>query len=320
MEPQVSIVLLCFNQAAFVEEAFWSAVNQTYSNIQLLVVDDGSTDGSKDRIERLLFGRPDIPFLNLPDNWGNCRAFNQGLKLATGKYIIDFAADDVLRPERVARQVEFFESLAEDFGVIYSNARYIESAGMPLRNHFSEHARPPSGDVYSQLISTFFIPPPTMMIRKKVLDELGGYDESLAYEDFDFWVRSARNYKFAYQQLVLTDIRRQAGSLSTRAYRKGDRQLYSTYLVCEKIRIMNRTEEERKSLVRRLRYEIRHSVFSANFEEGELFLRMLKEVDKIPPVYKLLQLINYLKLDLSLVRRIYQVLMAKFSAPKMHFQ
>ena len=320
MNPGVSVILLCHNQASFVAEALRSVWHQTYAFIQLIVVDDASTDGSTEVIKNLLKDKPQVPFIGLSENRGNCAAFNEGLKLAAGKYIIDLAADDILMPERVGEQVAFFESLGEEYGVIYSNARYIEEKGAVISDHFTSGAVPPQGEIYKEVVSTYFIPPPTMMMRKKVLDELGGYDSGLAYEDFDFWVRSARKYKYAYQPSVLTSIRKVDGSLSTRAYRKHDRQLYSTYLVCQKIRKMNITRSEDEALSRRLKYEIRHAVFTANFNEADLFIGMLREKEKLPLYYKILSLISQTRINLRWLRIIYLFSTAKFFAPKAHLQ
>ena len=316
----VSVILLCHNQAGFVAEALQSVWLQAYAPIQLIVVDDASTDGSTEVIKNLLKDKPQVSFVGLSENRGNCAAFNEGLKLATGKYIIDLAADDVLMPERVGEQVAFFESLGEEYGVIYSNARYIDEKGGFIKNHFSGASKPPQHDVYEEVISTYFIPPPTMMMRKKVLDELEGYDSSLAYEDFDFWVRSARVYKYAYQPLVLTAIRKVKGSLSSRAYRKHDRQLYSTYLVCQKIRRMNSSRSEDEALIRRIKYETRHAVFSANFDEANLFLEMLRSFGQLPVYYQCMAQISHSKIKLHWLRSTYLYLMTKFLAPKSHLK
>ncbi len=320
MNPQVSIVLLCYNQAPYVAEAVHSVWNQTYANIQLIVVDDASTDGSRQVIAALLRNNPEVSFIALPENRGNCAAFNLALKRATGKYVIDLAADDVLLQDRVEAQVKFFESLGDEYGVIYSNARYIDKEGRFLKNHFAPAATPPQGDVYVDVIRTFFIPPPTVMMRKSVLDELGGYDEALAYEDFDFWVRSSRNYKYAYQPQILTSIRKLESSLSAQAYKRSDRQLFSTSLVCRKILALNKTEDENKALRQRLKYESRQAVFSANFTEADIFLALLASTGAVPAFYKLLGLVSRYKIKLSWGRRLYLFLLTKFFAPKTHLQ
>ena len=311
--PLVSVICLCYNHARFVEEAIQSVFAQTYKNIQVIVVDDASTDNSvaviRDVISRS--GRTDIEFLSLSENTGNCSAFNRGLALAKGEYIIDLATDDYIVPERIERQVEFFSSLDESYGVIFSDATYIDEDGKFLYNHFEELQRKrlvysiPRWDVFKDILATYFIPSPAMMTRKKVFDDLGGYDEELAYEDFDFWVRSSRKYKYNYTNERLTVVRKSARSMSTGWYKIGDRQLHSTYLVCRKAQKLIRTPQETNALVSRVRYELRQSILSENFAEGRLFFVLLKELTSLSAGDRFLSFMLKLKLPLAAIRSLY---------------
>jgi glycosyltransferase involved in cell wall biosynthesis len=314
MHPLVSVICLCYNHEQFVREALLSVFQQSYSNLQIIIVDDASTDGSLRVIHETVGIRTDVELLALPENLGNCKAFNRGLALAKGKYVIDFATDDVMLPERIAHQVVFFESHDESWGVNFTDATYIDGEGKFIRHHFEYLFAKgllksiPEGDVYKDVLDTYFIPSPTMMIRKSVLDELHGYDEALAYEDFDFWVRASRNYKFSFLNERLTYIRRKHGSMSEGWYVRGDKQLYSTYLVCKKALALNKTSEENGALVRRLRYELRQSVFSENHKEGDLFFALLQDVRSVQMADRFFYAINKLRLPLSRLRRIYHQL------------
>ena len=217
-KPLVSVVCLCYNQERYVAEALESVAAQTYSGIELIVVDDGSSDGSKEAIAKVLASWASnhmeiSAFLDLQENLGNCKAFNQGLAACRGKYVIDLAADDVLDPSRITQQVEQFEQLPDHFGVVYSDAEYIDETGRSMGVHRVEG--PSEGDVYAEVVRRYFIPPPSMMMKRKVLQDLGGYDESLDYEDFDFWIRSARKWHYGYLPQPLTRIRKVKGSLSS---------------------------------------------------------------------------------------------------------
>jgi glycosyltransferase involved in cell wall biosynthesis len=311
--PLVSVICLCYNHASFVEEAIQSVLAQTYTNIQIIVVDDASTDNSvaviRDTILRS--GRMDIQFLPLPENIGNCRAFNRGLALAKGEYIIDLATDDFMVPERIERQVKFFSSLDETYGVIFSDAIYVNEEGNFLYNHFEELARKrlvytiPRGDIFCDILTTYFISSPSMMTRKKVFEALNGYDEELAYEDFDFWVRSSRIYKYDYIDEKLTVVRKSTRSMSTGWYKIGDRQLHSTYLVCRKAQKLIRTPKEKNSLVGRVRYELRQSILSENFSEGNLFFALLKELTPLSLGDRFLSSLLKAKLPLTSIRSLY---------------
>ena len=311
--PLVSVICLCYNQARFVAEALASVLAQTYSSIELIIVDDASTDQSVTVIQHFLRSHPtndSIKTLFLPRNLGNCAAFNQGMALARGKYMIDFATDDVMLPQRIEQQVAYFETLPNDYGVVFTEAQYIDEQGSHLYYHYQDKLKhlypPPTGDVYAQLLSTYFVAGPSMMVKKEVLDTMHGYDEQLAYEDFDFWVRSSRDYRYAYLDECTTQIRKHPASMSTGWYRPGDPQLHSTYLVCLKAKDLNRTEEERKALVKRVKYEIRQAVFADDHQQVRLFFGILMPVGKGSLFYRVLLLL--LSVNTSFLKKIRQFL------------
>jgi glycosyltransferase involved in cell wall biosynthesis len=312
--PLVTVVCLCYNHERFVAEAIRSVLTQSYENIQLIVADDASTDNSVAVIREALAAHPQVETLFLPQNLGNCKAFNRALPRVKGEYVIDFAADDVMTPDRIEKQVNFFSTLESSYGVVFTNALYIDEQGKIMRDHYLYLFNKallqtiPQGDVYPQVIARYFIASPTMMVRMSVMRALNGYDEALTYEDFDFWVRSSREYKYAFLNERLTRIRRSARSMSTGWYKPGDKQLHSTYLVCKKIAVLNRTEEERKALLTRLHYELRQSVFSTNREEAKLFYSMLKEMHANTLIDRLLVFLNRFHLPLWIVRDLYHKL------------
>ncbi|WP_152425223.1 glycosyltransferase family 2 protein [Nafulsella turpanensis] len=296
-QPLVSIVCLCYRQASFVQEAFESVWAQTYPNIELIVVDDGSPDDSAEKIYKLLKDYPEVPFLALPENVGNCRAFNMGLALCRGKYVIDLAADDVLLPERVEEGVRALEQAGREFAVHFSDVEYINPHGKRLKTHYKRKAcgtlaeEIPQGWVYADLLERYFICTPSMMMRRSVLEELRGYDEGLVYEDFDFWVRSARQWQYCFTDKVLVKKRILPGSWSSRQYKKGSRHLESTLRVCLKARRLNRSPREDEALGKRLSYEIRQAVRSGNLL---IALKMLRLKREVWPVWLLDPMVSYL--------------------------
>lgn len=266
------------------QQALESVWAQTYPHVELIVVDDGSADGSAEEIYRLLKDYPEVPFLALPENIGNCRAFNIGLALCRGKYVIDLAADDVLLPERVAEGVAAMEAAGEEFAVHFSDVEYINPEGRLLRTHYKRMPdgtlaeEVPSGWVYADVLERYFICTPSMMMRRSVLEELRGYDEGLVYEDFDFWVRSARHWQYCFTDKVLTKKRVVPGSWSFRQYAKGSWHIESTLRVCLKARRMNRSPREDEALAKRLSYEIRQAVRTGHCKVARKMLALRKEV------------------------------------------
>lgn len=307
-QPLVSIVCLCYNHENFVEEALASVFAQTYPCVEVIIVDDKSRDQSVKLIKKFLSSRPetdkyDVKTLFLSGNEGNCKAFNRGLGLANGKYIIDFATDDVMLPERIEQQVMYFEQLPPEYGVVFSEATYINAIGDHLYYHYQDrmkHVRPvPTGNVHAQVLAQYFISSPTMIIKKQVLNDLGGYDEQLAYEDFDFWVRSSRLYLYAYLPLCTTKVRKLPGSMSTKIYKHGDKQLYSTYLVCKKAAKLVQTSEERVALIKRIKFELRQALFYDNRTEAKFFFSLLQEQADIRGWYLLLYIIYKFRIKLA---------------------
>lgn len=301
--PKVSVICLCYNQSRFVREALDAVLHQSYANIEIIIVDDASTDNSQEVIRQWMNDRGEVPFIDLKQNVGNTTAFNQGLHLATGQYVIDLACDDVLCVDRVRTQVNYFERQPKNVGVIYSDVQYIAESGELLPTHFSDSDREAYvGNVFEKLIDTYFIPPPSMMIRKDVFSELNGYDENLAYEDFDFWIRSSRHWDYQYQSDILTKVRKTRHSHSTHYGEKYDLQLKSTVIICRKIHSLINSPGEREALVNRLKYEMRHAFLYGQKEELMAFGDILNELGANSPYYRLLNKLGSLGVRLVWVK------------------
>jgi glycosyltransferase involved in cell wall biosynthesis len=309
-KPLVSVICLCYNHSSYVGEAIQSVFQQTYDEVELIVVDDGSTDGSPQEIRNLLDGLPNVEFLALEENQGNCKAFNQGLKLAQGKYVIDLAADDVLCPERIELGVKALEAVGESYAVHFTDAYFINKKSEMIGSHYPRDnagkllIEVPQGDVYADLLARYIVCTPTMMMRKSVLDELGGYDELLAYEDFDFWVRSSRNYNYLYTDAILVKKRLLNTSLSMTQYTKNSPMLWSTFQVCEKAYTLNRNKYEDEALIKRIRYELRQALLSANYPVARKFLELLQKIQGKGFFYFWAYMIIKTRINWRIIRRI----------------
>jgi glycosyltransferase involved in cell wall biosynthesis len=239
-----------------------SVIDQDYKNCELIVVDDGSSDGSVSVIEAFTRKFPSVTFIKLEKNIGICKAFNVAFKICSGDYIIDLAADDILLSNRISRGAEIFGKLDDDYGVIFGDAEWISEDGTLLHLHSARfpHDAVPRGNIYKDLVERYFVCSPTMMFRRTVVEHLIGYDESLTYEDFDFWVRSSRYFKYFYDPVILVKKRKVKNSLSHMQFRILNKHSFSTYLVCAKILDLNRSMEERQALSNRIQYEIKQSI------------------------------------------------------------
>ena len=123
--PLVTVVCVCYNHERFVEEALNSLIQQTYKNLQIIVVDDASKDASVEKIRGVDIKDRNVEFVFHESNQGYCRAFNRVLTKIKGEYFIDFAADDVMMPDRIEKQVRKFESLDGSYGVVFTDAAAV---------------------------------------------------------------------------------------------------------------------------------------------------------------------------------------------------
>lgn len=283
--PLVSVICVCFNHEKYLEESLRSVLNQTYPNIEMIVVDDASSDKSPQLIQDFEQKHPFVKTILLTENQGNCRAFNLGFAQSRGKYVIDLATDDVLLPQRIASQVSFFEKLDECYGVIFSDAFLIDFAGNITRTFYLRNSSrklvnsPSQNDIYEKIIAQSYICSPTMMIRRKVLEELGGYDEQLSYEDYDFWVRSSRKYLYGFQDEILTSKRILKHSHGQSFYKtRSNPHLLSTLKVHEKAFLLNKNSAENRALARSVRYHLRLAFYTENFELLPFFANLLRKM------------------------------------------
>ena len=266
--PLVSIICLCYNHEQFVVESLNSVLNQNYKNIELIIADDYSTDNSTQVIQNWLQNHPDVTFISNEINLGNTKTFNKALQLAKGGYIIDLAADDILLPDCVEKQINtFLNSEQKKLGIVYGNAEVISENNTHIRYYYelSEDKKalkkPATGAIYLAMLSqSSMICSVSSMVKREVLDELNGYDENLAYEDLDLWIRASRTYNFEFIDAVLIQKRELENSLGNHFFKKFNSRTkkinYSSYMVIKKAISLNKTKEENKALLKRLHYEM----------------------------------------------------------------
>ncbi len=278
--PVVTIICVCYNQARFVVEALDSAINQTYKPIELIVIDDGSTDGSVKVIKHWISKHPETTLLINATNLGYCKTFNKAFGISTGSYCIDLAADDILLPNRVEEGLKSLTDAGTDYGVTFSDAEHVDEQGNHVRFHSDKHPHDsiPSGDIYCSVIDRYFICSPTMVFRREVVEYLNGYDESLAFEDFDFWVRASRKFRFIYSPTVLLKKRSVPDSMSKSQFKRSGAQRWSTFKVCQKIKELNKTPEEVAALKRRLMYELKLSLRMVDLRLAGAYFKLLTKV------------------------------------------
>ena len=201
--PLVSVVIPSYNSARFIEETLTSVLEQTLAPLEVIVVDDGSTDETCKVVERF---EPRVRLVRL-SNGGVCRARNRGLQEARGQYICFLDHDDVWHPEKLALQLAAFDA-DRDLGVVFSSFlwwhRDASGTFPPQAKMFGP--TPPeaaldaeySNWIYHQLLIDCWVLTSSATIRTDLLREVGAFDASLPYsEDWDLWLRLSRVTRFA---------------------------------------------------------------------------------------------------------------------------
>jgi glycosyltransferase involved in cell wall biosynthesis len=191
--PTVSVVVAAYNMARYVADAVRSVLAQTYTDLEVIVIDDGSTDGTAD-VMKVFEGDPRVKYVRQA-NLGQPRAKNAGILAARGRFIAFCDADDLWVPNKLERQLPRFDADPK-VGVVYCRTAMITAEG-ERNGEFSPDA--PSGDILRTLFVKNVVPFGTAVVRREVLDTLGRFDESLAMGiDWDLWLRVSTRWHFEF--------------------------------------------------------------------------------------------------------------------------
>jgi len=192
----VSVIIPTYNRGYCIKYSVESVLNQTYSNIECIIVDDGSTDDTKKIIESIVDNR--IRYIYLSDNGGPSRARNIGVELARGKYIAFNDSDDIWYACKLEEQMYKFCNMA-NFGMVYCDYLY--------KGAQKEVIMPPNiydiseleGDIFQSLLNDNKIGTPTILVKKECIQDVGGFNENLkSLEDWEFVLRIANKYSIGY--------------------------------------------------------------------------------------------------------------------------
>jgi glycosyltransferase involved in cell wall biosynthesis len=220
--PLVSIVLINYNNEKYVLDTLYSIESQTYENIEIIVVDDCSTDSSPKIItEWLKKARRKTQFIQHTENNGICATCNSGFKAAGGKYVSYMATDDIMLPEKTELQVKALETTDDSVAAIFSDAYMIDEEGNMLYGKAIQRGHPyltriPSGRVYKKLIEKNFIPPMTAMFKNSIFKDIGYFDETLLFEDRDMFLRIAKKYQIIFSDFVSAKYRLNTAGISSK--------------------------------------------------------------------------------------------------------
>ena len=208
--PRVSVVIPAFNAAPYIQEAVESVLQQTMENVEIIVVDDGSTDNTCD----VLAPYRDLIHYFYQPNGGVSSARNRGIQAARGDFVVFLDADDYfLYPSKLEEQIAYFEARPE-LGIVHSGWRVIDENGMAVVDKTPwKHA--PSLDLKNWLLWQSALPS-AMMFRRDALIDVEGFDLRLPhFEDVDLALRlSGKGYATAWLEKITVAYRRHSGNAS----------------------------------------------------------------------------------------------------------
>lgn len=203
--PAVSIVLPTYNRGYCIRRSVDSILNQTFRDFELIVVDDGSTDDTKDIMRS--YDDPRLVYIHNADNRGQTARLNQGLSAARGNMIAFQDSDDEWLPEKLEKQVAAMRCLPPEVGIVYTDKWRCEP-GRERYHWRSPVNMPEDGIIFDKALdeSVYDIGPQSVLIRRDCFDKAGPFDERLTnFNDWDLFVRISRHYLFHHIQEPLVN-------------------------------------------------------------------------------------------------------------------
>ncbi len=226
IKPLVSIVIPAYNHEKYIQETIKSLINQTYENIELIVLDDGSTDSTfekltelqsecENRFKRVVFQKK--------ENEGTCKTYNRFLDICEGKYIYDIASDDISAHSAIEHEVEFLENNNE-YVICVGNNEFIDDSSKKCNvnlkfqptisgqiENFKEYYETINPDIkfdsedfgtYKTLVFRNYIPN-GILIRKSIFEKIGKYTEDAPLEDYWFLIQASKYGKIKFLDEIL---------------------------------------------------------------------------------------------------------------------
>lgn len=193
--PIISIIIPTYNREKLIIKALNSIFNQTFQDFEILIIDDASTDNTRNVVENLKNQK--IRYYRLDKNGGQCVARNYGIKRASGKYIAFLDSDDEWLPEKLGSQLKCFEEGPDNMGAVYGQSyQRFELSGTTAFKDGPYYR----GNIYDKFSQGFCPPTPSLfLVRKDVLEKVNYFDEQLiTFVDLDLWLRISREYLFDF--------------------------------------------------------------------------------------------------------------------------
>lgn len=215
--PTISIIALCYNQSNFVEQTLESIYNLNYPKLEVIIIDDCSTDSSSNVILNWIKNKNiNWKFKINTYNIGVSKNLNWAIGHISGKYVKMISCDDILLPDSISILYNFIESCSEEVVVVFGDMKIIDiNSDIISKSYlndigFSEFML--QGDLFTNLAKSCFIPAPATLFRVSLFKEFN-FDESLIFEDWNLWLNISKKYKIGFIDKPIVLYRRLSYSL-----------------------------------------------------------------------------------------------------------
>lgn len=193
--PKVSVIIPTYNRALYIDRAVRSVLAQTYTDFEVIVVDDGSTDDTPARVQALAQAAPRVRYLRHETNQGAQIARNTGIQVAKGQHIALLDSDDEWLPHKLERQILLYQQASDRIGVVYAGYLEVSDNGPRPRRHLPTIR----GDIYHHLLTSYGVPILTLLIKRECLEKAGPFSVPIrAYQEWDLCIRLARHCEFDF--------------------------------------------------------------------------------------------------------------------------
>lgn len=245
---EVSVIITAYKHESFIRECLDSIYFQTQLPKKLIVIDDASGDRTKEVCLDWFAERAptfETQFLFHSINLGLCKSLNEALAQIETKYYFHISADDWVEPQRIETQLSAAETMDDSTSLVISSIREVDINGETIVDHdfgkkLSEYSeRELDGAFHTKLLAENVIPAPSVLIRTDWAKKIGGYDEALAFEDYDMWLRLSRVSKIKYINEIVSNYR-----------------ILNTSMLRNKLRFVDLKLSEAKMLVKHQRQDV----------------------------------------------------------------
>jgi glycosyltransferase involved in cell wall biosynthesis len=252
--PLVSIIALNYNQGDYLVESLDAIAAQTVRDFEIIITDDCSRDDSRQKIDNWVLRNPDLSITKLYNdtNLGLCKTLNKAVALCRGEYIKPVACDDILHDDYLHSVVEKFNS--GNAGLVFTDVQLIDGKGrLKEASNYKYNGINPEDFLndFNALSEAQYVSAPSIIYKRSLYDEVGGYDEDLVYEDWDFLLKAQRLTKFGFINQPLVKYRVHETNMH-RNFKSQENYVVSTIKILFRIADISTSIKFRENLAREI--------------------------------------------------------------------